>query len=138
VVRPPRCGLALRTPRFRPQSHAQAASEYLRDYEPVHIVEEFEELDGYRNAMRVSFLLDIEVVNRSAEEIVVRTLALKVRYPWSWRRRRPSVKVSAISLPSRVRQDMGSGVRLMTNWFSRFKDGHDYLTVDGIIALTTR
>src|SRR5437016_940596 len=43
------------------------------------LVEEFDEIEGYRNAVRASFLPDIEVANRSTEEIVVRTLNLRVQ-----------------------------------------------------------
>lgn len=96
------------------------------------LVEEFTEIEGYRNAMRVSYLLEIEVVNLSAEEIVVRTFNLAMRRRW-WRRG-PALKTSAVSLPNRVHHQMGHGVKLMRNWFSMFQDGRDDLTEMGSIA----
>jgi hypothetical protein len=96
------------------------------------LVEEFAEFEGYRNVMRVSFLLEVEVVNLSAEEIVVRTFNLAIRRPW-WRRGR-EVKTSAVSLPNRVHHQMGHGVKVMRNWFAMFQDGDGHLTEKGFIA----
>ena len=96
------------------------------------LVEKFAEIDGYRNAVRASFLVDIEVVNRSTEEIVVRTLNLRVRR--TSRFRRWSQKISAASLPSRVYHRMGAGTKVMRNWFAYFPDGDVRLTVAGPIG----
>ena len=96
------------------------------------LVEEFAEIEGHRNADRASFLIDIEVINRSTEEIVVRTLSLRVGR--TGRFRHWGQKVSAVSLPSRVYHKMGAGTKVMRNWFAHFPDGNDRLTVAGPIG----
>ena len=96
------------------------------------LIEEFDEIGVYRNAVRASFLLDIDVVNGGAEEIVVRTFNLQVRRKKGLRRWGP--KVSAVSLPNRVRHKMGAGTKFMPNWFAHFPDGIERLTIDGPIG----
>jgi hypothetical protein len=85
-----------------------------------------------KNAVRATFLVEIEVLNRSAEEIVVRSLNLRARRPNPVRRWVP--KISAVSLPSRVYHPTGSGLKVMRNWFTRFQDEWPESTLEGIIA----
>lgn len=87
--------------------------------------------EEHADAVKAAFLLDVQIANRSSENVVVSSFY--VRY----RTRRPvkrwSEKISAVSLPNRVRHRMGAGTKFMRNWFARFPDEIEGLTVKGKI-----
>lgn len=95
------------------------------------LIEEIDEYEGHRNVVRAALLLEVEVSNRSSEPIVVRTMEVRVRRPKPLFRWGPWL--SAVSLPNRVQHQMGSGVKLMRNWFATFPDGIETLTIRGRI-----
>lgn len=93
------------------------------------LIEKFDEHSGDKDCLRASFLLNISVFNPTTEDIVIRSFDIQIRRltdPLFFGNR-----VSAISLPNRVRQKMGSGSKLMRNWFVKFDDGYPDLTIDG-------
>lgn len=90
-----------------------------------------EAYEDHPDATKSAFLLNLEVANRSAEKIVVGSFVIRFRRQLQFRRW--SEPISAVSLPNRVRHEMGSGTKVMRNWFSYFPDGQESLTVDGKI-----
>lgn len=87
--------------------------------------------DGHEDAVKVAFLLNIEVANRSSERIVVNSF--EIRYKTMRQLRRWGPRISAVTLPNRVRIKAGAAVKLMPNWFGCFPDEIGHLTVDGKI-----
>lgn len=91
-----------------------------------------EEKEARPNSIRAAFLLEIEVVNLRNEPISVNALEIQVhkrRLLFRW-----TTPISAISLPNRVTHEMGHGIKILKNWFSRFSDNMDHLTLDGRIG----
>lgn len=95
-------------------------------------LESYDEFEGLRDAERASLLLDIQVSNRSSSEIVVWTFDMQIRRRLRFRPWGP--RISAVSLPNRVRHTMGSGVKIMRNWFARFPDEQQDLTISGHLS----
>lgn len=87
--------------------------------------------DERENAEKAIFLLNLEVVNPSRTLVVINSLEMKFAStrPF-WKR---TNWISAVSLPSRVRIEMGAGTKVMRNWFAHFPDEIAELTVDGRI-----
>jgi len=96
------------------------------------LIEEIDEHEGQRDVVRAALLLEVEVCNRSSEPVVVRTMEVRIRRLKPIRRWGPWL--SAVSLPNRVHHQMGSGIKLMRNWFAIFPDGIETLTIRGRIA----
>ncbi len=89
------------------------------------LIERFEEYDGHPNTVRSSLLLEIEISNPSPEPIVVKQFEAQI---CTQRRfRKWGERISSIALPNRVRHEMGSGTKLMRNWFAHFDNGSDEL-----------
>ena len=95
------------------------------------LVEEFDEFNGHRNAVRASFLLEVGLVNTTSESIVIRQFSLSVRRRKFWRSWKPGL--SALSLPARPRHQTGASTKLLKNWFSNFQDEFPDLTLDGTV-----
>lgn len=95
------------------------------------LVEDFEEFRGHKNALRASFLIEIGLVNPTPEVVVVRHFSLSVRRRKFWK---PwGSELMALSLPNRPRHQMGSGSKLLKNWFSNFPDEYSNLTLTGTV-----
>jgi len=95
------------------------------------LVERFPQPEGQLDAIRASFLLEVGVINRTNEKLVVKDFSLAVRRRSFWRPWLP--ELSAVSLPERPRHEMGSGTKILKTWFSHFPDGIDRLTLTGIV-----
>ena len=69
---------------------------------------------------RLSFLVEMGVLNPTTERLVVRTFSLAVRKRSFWRAW--TYQLSPISLPARPQMDLADGGRkFMKNWFSKFR-----------------
>lgn len=94
-------------------------------------IEEMEQFDAHRNAVRAAILAEVEVANRSSEPIVV--WALEARIYRSLLIRRWGPWISASSLPNRVQHKMASRTKIMRNWFSHLSGEMPGLTITGKI-----
>lgn len=95
------------------------------------LIEEFDEFNGHKNAIRATFLMEIGIVNTTSEPIVVRDFLLSVNRKKFWRPWKP--ELIALSLPARPRHQTGSSMKILCNWFSSFPDEYQDLTLDGTI-----
>ena len=86
--------------------------------------------DGHEDAVKAIFLLNLEVVNPGRAVVFVNSF--EIRFRRKLRIRSWSDWTSAISLPDRVRIEMGAGTKMLRNWFSHFGDELN-LTIDGQI-----
>lgn len=93
------------------------------------LVEEFAEFQGHQNAVRATFLIEVGVLNPTPERVVVQHFSLAIPRRKLWLRWRP--ELVALSLPNRPRHPMGSGQKLLKNWFSNFPDEFHDLTLNG-------
>ncbi|MBQ0131927.1 MAG: hypothetical protein KBT18_07085, partial [Comamonas sp.] len=84
-------------------------------------------LDGKDHNARVVFLIEAGINNPTTDPIVVRDFTLKVKRLKGW-----PVK-NYLTLPSRVRHNVGDIKKFLKNWFSNFSEGPDSLTLDGRI-----
>jgi hypothetical protein len=108
-----------------------AASATIEEATSRCLVEEFSEFQGHRNAVRAAFLVEVGVLNPTPEKVIVRHFSLAVPRRRLWRRWKP--ELVALSLPNRPRHQMGSGMKLLKNWFSNFPDEFHDLTLSGTI-----
>lgn len=95
------------------------------------LIEEFEEFEGHKNAVRATLLIEMGVLNPTNERINVRSFNLAIKRERFWSRWKP--ELIALSLPSRPRFQTGSGVKIVKNWFSNFSDEFASLTLTGVI-----
>jgi hypothetical protein len=95
------------------------------------LVEELSEFQGRRDAVRASFLVEVGLLNPTSEPVVVRYFSLAVPRRKLWRCWKP--ELIALSLPNRPRHQMGSGEKLIKNWFSNFPDEFRDLTLSGMV-----
>ncbi len=93
------------------------------------LIEEFDEFQGHTNVVRASFLIEAGLVNTTSEPVVIRHFSLAVRRRRPWRPWKP--ELIALSLPARPRHPTGSSVKLLKNWFSKFSDEFQDLTLHG-------
>lgn len=85
-------------------------------------------VDGNDSNVRVVFLIEAGISNPTTDPIVVRDFTLKVERLKGWPVR--NHPLNPVSLPSRVRNNVGDITKLLKNWFSHFSDGSDSLTLD--------
>lgn len=88
-------------------------------------------VDGNDHNARVVFLIEAGITNPTTDPIVVRDFTLQVKRLKGWPvRNRP---LNAVTLPARVRHNIGDITKLLQNWFSNFSEGPDSLTLHGRI-----
>jgi len=95
------------------------------------LVEKLDEHQGQTDAVRSGFLLDVTVRNPTSELVVVESFSLSYRtskYLFSW-----SQEYHNVSLPSRPRQVMGSGIKWSKVFFTNYDDDANDLTMTGRI-----
>jgi hypothetical protein len=95
------------------------------------IWQELGAVDGNDHNARVVFLIEAGITNPTTDPIVVRDFTLKVKRLKGWPVR--NHPLNAVTLPSRVRHNIGSITKLLKNWFSNFSEGPDSLTLEGRI-----
>jgi len=88
-------------------------------------------VDGNDHNARVVFLIEAGINNPTTDPIVVRDFTLKVKRLKGWPVR--NHPLNAVTLPSRVRQNIGNITRFLKNWFSNFSEGPESLTVSARI-----
>lgn len=88
-------------------------------------------VDGNDHNARAVFLIEAGITNPTTDPIVVRDFTLKVKRLKGWPVRNPPL--NPVTLPSRVRHNIGSITKLLKNWFSNFPEGPDSLTLSGRI-----
>jgi len=93
------------------------------------LLEEFDELEGKKDVVRASFLINAAVANRSSEKIVIEAFEFTFRRRFAWKRYGP--KLGPVSLPNIPRKKMGSGEKYMGVFFTNFSEGDNSLTVTG-------
>jgi len=94
-------------------------------------IEEFDEFNGRTDCARVAFLVDVWVINRSSEKIVIedfRCSYVTNRFWLRWSR-----NLHPATLPNQPRVTMGGAAKLMPVWFSHFQEGPSHLTVEASI-----
>src|SRR3546814_8048754 len=84
-------------------------------------------VDGNDHNARVVFLVEAGINNPTTDPIVVRDFTLKVKRLKGWPVR--NHPLNEVTIPSRVRHNIGSTTKLLKNWFSNFTDGQDSLTL---------
>lgn len=84
-------------------------------------------VDGNDHNARVIFLIEAGINNPTSDPMVVRDFTLQVRRLKRWLVR--NHVLNAVTLPSRVRHNIGDITRLLKNWFSNFPEGPDTLTL---------
>jgi len=84
-------------------------------------------VDGNDHNARVVFLIEAGINNPTTDPIVVRDFTLKIKRLKSWPVR--NHPLNAVTLPSRVRHNIGNVTRFMKNWFSNFPEGPENLTL---------
>ena len=92
-------------------------------------IEEIEEKDGLKNIVRASFIINVGLINRTNEKIVLDKLYLSFETNNFWRRYRQ--KLLRIAFPSRPRKIIGTGVKFMGVFFT------EYLEEDGKFDVVT-
>lgn len=94
-------------------------------------IEQMDEFDGCKDVIRAAYLVDVTVRNPTNEKIVVESFSL------SYIKNKPlffrSVEFHPVTMPSRPRQEMGSGTKISKVFFSNFDDGFESLTMSGEI-----
>lgn len=88
-------------------------------------------IDGNDHNAIVVFLIESGITNPTTDPIVVRDFTLKVKRLKGWPVR--NHPLNAVTLPSRVRHNIGGIAKLLKNWFSNFFEGPDSLTLHGRI-----
>lgn len=88
-------------------------------------------VDGNDHNTRVVFIIEAGINNPTTSPIVVRDFTLRVRRLRRWLVR--NHVLNAVTLPSRVRHNIGDITRLLKNWFSNFAEGSENLTLDARI-----
>lgn len=88
-------------------------------------------VDGNDNNARVVFLIEAGITNPTTEPIVIRDFTLRIKRQKSWFVR--NYPLNPVTLPARVRHELGSITKLLKNWFSNFAEGPDNLTLNGRI-----
>lgn len=88
-------------------------------------------IDGKDHNARVVFLIEAGINNPTTDAIVVRDFTLKVKRLKRWLVRNDAL--NAVTLPSRVRHNIGDITRLLKNWFSNFSEGPETLTLSARI-----
>jgi hypothetical protein len=88
-------------------------------------------VDGNDHNARVVFLIEAGINNPTTDPIVVRDFTLKVKRLKGWPVR--NHPLNAVTLPCRVRQNIGDITKFLKNWFSNFSEGPDSLTLSGRI-----
>lgn len=96
------------------------------------MIEEMPEVDGYKNGIRATFLVEVGLLNPTEKSVNIRRFFLAIPRQRFWKRWKP--ELVALSLPSRPRLKTGSGIKLIRNWFSKFPDGYDELTITGTVG----
>jgi hypothetical protein len=86
-------------------------------------------VDGSDHNARVVFLIESRITNPTTHPIVVRDFTLQVKRLKGWPVR--NHPLNAVTLPSRVRHNIGSITKLLKNWFSNFPEGPESLTLHG-------
>jgi hypothetical protein len=84
-------------------------------------------IDGNDHNARVVFLIEAGINNPTADPIVVRDFTLKIKRLKNWPAQSPPL--NAVTLPSRVRHNIGNVTKYLKNWFSNFSDGPESLTL---------
>ncbi|WBL65530.1 hypothetical protein [Thauera sp. WB-2] len=82
-------------------------------------------VDGNDHNARVVFIIEAGVNNPTTDPIVVRGFTLKVKRLKGWPVR--NHPLNAVTLPSRVRHNIGNITRFLKNWFSNFPEGPENL-----------
>ena len=95
------------------------------------LVEDIDEFNGKLNARRVAFLLDVNVANPTNEKVIIEQFLLSYWADRFWSPR--SQELYKLSLPARPRQEMGSGIKFSKVFWTKFDDGHDDLTMNGVL-----
>lgn len=95
------------------------------------LIEEFDEFDGAKYAVRASFLVEVGLTNTTDQAVVIKEFTLACRRRKTWNSWKPHL--GALSLPERPRLETGASIKLLKNWFSNFPDGRRDLTLDGTI-----
>ena len=94
-------------------------------------INSIQKMSTSQKLIRSAYLLDIEVLNPTREQIHVRSFEIQIMRDSTfncW-----GSRVLAISLPNRIQHKTGASIKLLKNWFSIFSDDHD-LTVNGKIG----
>jgi len=84
-------------------------------------------VNGNDHNARVIFLIEAEIINPTTDPLVIRDFTLQVKRLKGWPVR--NHPLNAVTLPSRVRHNIGGITKLLTNWFSNFSEGPDNLTL---------
>jgi hypothetical protein len=95
------------------------------------LIEEFDEFEGHKNAMRASFLVEVGLTNTTGEAVVIKEFTLDVRMTRTWRSWKRHLM--ALSLPARPRHETGASTKVLKNWFSNFQDDFRDLTLNGTV-----
>ncbi|MFZ2752811.1 MAG: hypothetical protein WAZ48_05135, partial [Lysobacteraceae bacterium] len=90
--------------------------------------EELGVLDDHDHNARIVFLIEAGVNNPTTDPIFIRDFTLQIKRLKRWPIWHQSLH--PVTLPNRVRQDIGATTKLLTNWFSNFPDGPESLTLD--------
>lgn len=84
-------------------------------------------VDGNGHNAQVIFLIEAGINNPTTDPIVVRDFTLKVKRLKRWLVR--NHPLNPVTLPSRVRHNIGDITKLLKNWFSNFSEGPETLTL---------
>lgn len=100
---------------------------FIKIYEGTSLcfLEKFDDYEGHKHAVRASLLLEISASNPSQDRIIINAFEAQIK-TMLWKKRWCQ-STSAIALPNRVRHQMGSGTKVLRNWFTQFNDGNDAL-----------
>lgn len=96
-----------------------------------YIWQELGVVDGNEHNARVVFLIEAGINNPTTDPIVIRDFTLEVTRLKRWLVRNHAL--NPVTLPSRVRHNIGDITRLLKNWFSNFAEGSETLTLGGRI-----
>jgi hypothetical protein len=83
-------------------------------------LEEMDEFDGQKNAVRAAFIINASVINASNEKVVVDHFLLSFRTFDVWRSHKQ--KIVRIGFPSRPRKRLGISTKRMGVWFTQYAD----------------
>lgn len=84
-------------------------------------------VDGNDHNARVVFIIEAGINNPTTYPIVVRDFTLKIKTLKGWPVR--NHPLNAVTLPSRVRHNIGNVTKFLKNWFSNFPEGPESLTL---------
>jgi len=93
--------------------------------------EEMGVIDGNDNNALVIFLIEARITNPTTDPVVVSDFSLQIKRLKRWPMWHQ--ELSPTTLPARVRHTVGDITRLLRNWFSKFPEGPESLTIDSKI-----